>query len=164
MISLKISLLTLKIKHSWYFILQSARIYSKLKVALDCNPRQIDVDEWTTHQSHTQLVLYLNPYDFRQNLPIFCNLSHLSLKPECFVVFTVAVSFMTYSLLLWLLVTCFGKQPKIILLIWKLPRYPGLVNRVFECIYRLVFVRFLSPDILKHFRSNIKISVSILWN
>ena len=61
----KISLLTLKIKHSWYFILQSARIYSKLKVSLDFNPRQIDVDEWTTQESHTQLVLYLNPYDFR---------------------------------------------------------------------------------------------------
>ena len=61
----KISLLTLKIKHSWYFILQSARIHSKLKVSLDFNPRQIDVDEWTTQESHTQLVLYLNPYDFR---------------------------------------------------------------------------------------------------
>ena len=60
----KISLLTLKIKHSWYFILQSARIHSKLKVSLDFNPRQIDVDEWTTQESHTQLVLYLNPYDF----------------------------------------------------------------------------------------------------
>ena len=62
---LKISLLTLKIKHSWYFILQSARIYSKLKVALDCYPWPIDVDGWTTQESRTQLVLYLNPYDFR---------------------------------------------------------------------------------------------------
>ena len=116
----KISLLTLKIKHSWYFILQSARIHSKLKVSLDFNPRQIDVDEWTTQESHTQLVLYLNPYDFRYTLPIYFNLSHHPLKPEWFVVFTVAVSFMTYSrLLYWLLVSCFGKQPKIILLIWK---------------------------------------------
>ena len=53
----KISLLTLKIKHSWYFILQSARTYSKLKVALDCYPWPIDVDGWTTQESHTQLVL-----------------------------------------------------------------------------------------------------------
>ena len=44
----------------------------------------------------------------------------------------------------------------------SLPQYPDLVNHVYECIYRLVFVRFLSTDILKHFRSNIKISVSIL--
>ena len=44
----------------------------------------------------------------------------------------------------------------------SLPRYPDLENRAYECIYRLVFVRFLSTDILKHFTSNIKISVSIL--
>ena len=40
----------------------------------------------------------------------------------------------------------------------SLPRYPGLMNRVYECIYKLVFVRFLSTDILKHFRSNIKLA------
>ena len=96
---------------------------------------------------------------------IYFNLSHLSLKPEWFVVFTVAV--FIYDLFMFIvLITChlFWKTtqnnithlkavsgPSTEICRRSLPRYPDLVNRVYECIYRLVFVRFLSTDILKHF-------------